>query len=118
MERLWSGLRALAEHCPAASGQPHVTVTFSGNSFLISAGISTSFSDNIGIASISGTVSGTINNTGTANLSLTNVIINIGNGVVLVTGGSATLSATGGHITSGMVSGTIAVGGSLAPISR
>jgi len=96
-------------------GPANVTVTFTGNSFAISAGVSASFSDNIGIAAISGTVSGNVNSTGTANLSLTNVMINVGNGLVLVTGGSATLTASGGHITSGTVNGTISLGGSLAP---
>ena len=108
-------LRASAACSQGGIGPATVTVTFGNGTFLVSAGISTSFSDNIGIASISGTVSGNVNSTGTANLSLTNVMINLGNGVVLVTGGSATLSATGGHITSGTVDGTISLGGSLSP---
>ena len=67
--------------------------------------------------SVSGTVTGTISSTGTGSISLTDLTLSLGNGIVLVTGGTASLTESGGHITSGTFGGTIALGGGVSGVS-
>ena len=86
-------------------GPATITVTFGNGTFTVTAGINASFNDTIGPVSISGTIVGTVSSTGTGSLSLNNLKISLGNGLVLVTGGAATLQETNFHITSGSVSG-------------
>jgi hypothetical protein len=93
-----------------------ITATFANGTYSITAGVSTSFSETLDGASISGTVSatGTTGSAGSAGgsgtLALTNLMVSLGDGLLQISGGSATLNESGG-VLNGNVSGTMALNG-------
>lgn len=87
-----------------------LTATFGLGSFNFTAGLSTSFSENLGLIDISGTIAAQGSSNGTANISLTNLLISLGGGIVDITGGNATFAYAGGKI-SGIASGSVSLNG-------
>ena len=93
-----------------------ITATFANGTYSITAGVSTSFSETVDGASISGTIaaSGTTGSAGTAGgsgqIELTNLMVSLGNGLLQISGGTASLTESAGAL-SGDVTGMVALNG-------
>ncbi|HEY1684279.1 MAG TPA: hypothetical protein VGG19_05925, partial [Tepidisphaeraceae bacterium] len=97
----------------AAVGPATITVSFGNGQYQIAAGISTSFSETLGPISISGTVDASVStgSQGTAGqIVLDNLTVDMGNGLLTITGGQAKLN-TDGHTLSGSAIGTVMLNG-------
>lgn len=87
-----------------------ISVNFGNGQYTVTAGVNASFSENIGPVAISGTISAQGSSGGSASISLTDLSINMGNGLLTVTGGSASFDYAGGKI-SGTATGTVSLNG-------
>lgn len=87
-----------------------VTANFANGQYTITAGVSAAFSENLGPVAISGTIAAQGSSGGSATVSLTDLSINLGNGLLTVTGGSADFGYSGGKI-SGTATGTVSLNG-------
>jgi hypothetical protein len=87
-----------------------VTASFGNGTYLITAGLSAEFDQTVGPVRISGKIAAEGSTNGTASVSLTNLMISLGNGLVMVTGGSAEFARVGGRI-SGTATGSVSVNG-------
>ena len=97
----------------ATVGPGTITVAFGNGTYEVAAGISTAFSENLGLVAISGTVNASLStgSQGTAGtLALTDLDISMGNGLITITGGSASF-AYDGHDISGTATGTVMLNG-------
>jgi hypothetical protein len=97
----------------ATVGPGTITVAFGNGTYEISAGISTAFSETLGPVAISGTINASLStgSSGVAGtLALTDLDINMGNGLLTITGGSASF-AYDGHNISGTATGTVMLNG-------
>ena len=73
-----------------------ITATFGNGAYQVTAGVSKTFSETLSGMSVSGTIaaSGTTGTGGSSgNISLTDLVVSIANGLVNITGGSATLNS-------------------------
>ncbi len=87
-----------------------ITVSFGNGTFTAAAGVSTQFSENLGPIAVSGKIAAQGSTGGSANVSLTNLQLSLGNGLLVVTGGSATLGYSGGKV-SGTAMGMVMLNG-------
>ncbi|MDB5294675.1 MAG: hypothetical protein JWO31_658, partial [Phycisphaerales bacterium] len=87
-----------------------VTASFGNGTYTITAGISAEFNEQIGPVSVSGKIAAEGSTNGTASVSLTNLMVSLGNGLLMVTGGSATFARAGGRI-SGTATGRVSLNG-------
>ena len=87
-----------------------ITCSFEMGTFVFTVGLSASFSEQLGPVSISGMIAAQGSSNGTANITLTNLMVSLGGGVINIVGGSAMLDDVGGKL-SGTVSGMVTSNG-------
>ena len=90
-----------------------ITATFANGTYSITAGVSSSFSENLDGVAVSGTVdaSGTTGSAGSSgSIELTNLMVSLGNGLLQINGGTASLNEVGGKL-SGTVDGSVSLNG-------